>query len=47
MAEILHLYRCLCCHYEIWVRICQGYTCPACHTKMDYMTSKNKQTGED
>ena len=40
MAEILHLFRCLTCHYEIWVRINQRYRCPACQRDgMMYVTS--------
>ena len=45
MPEIIHLYRCYRCHFEIQVTIAQNYTCPICGVahKMGYVTSRPRQ----
>jgi len=45
MAEIIHLYRCLLCHYEIEVTIATNYDCPCCQPKrkMAYITSRKRK----
>lgn len=43
MPEIIHLYRCYTCHFEIQVSIAQTYTCPCCHGRMGYVTSRPRQ----
>ena len=38
--EIVQVYQCYSCHYEIEVTIRQSYTCPACGGRMGFVTSR-------
>jgi len=41
--EIVHVYRCYLCGFVIEVRIAQQYTCPCCHQRMGYVTSRPRK----
>ena len=44
MAEIVNLFRCLVCGYEMETRLNQRYRCPACqHEWMSYITSRPRK----
>ena len=45
MAQILNLFRCIHCHYEMWVRLNTHYRCPGCQSDdgMMFVTSERRE----